>query len=100
MGVQQTDSVSTVLACGDCLDISQAAAWQARLRALLDAGAPATLEAEAVQRVDAAALQLLAAFLCAARERGMAITWQAPSAALTRAAQLTGLARVLDLPAA
>ncbi len=91
---------TVTIACGESLGIAEARAWHARLGVALDAGAPALLEAGQLQRVDAAGLQLLTAFLRAARGRGMSVSWQAPSAALRRAAALTGLAQELDLPVA
>lgn len=94
------DRQVAALTLGERLDISQARDWHARLCAALDSGAPVTFEANAVQRADAAGLQLLTAFVRAARGRGLAVTWQAPSAALVHAAQLAGLANELNLPAA
>jgi anti-anti-sigma regulatory factor len=70
--------------------------------ALLEALAlPASaLDAGAVERVDTAALQLLAAFRRDAAARGHDTRWLGASAALHEAAGLLGLERILDLPAA
>lgn len=56
------------------------------------------LDGAAVERVDAAGLQLLTA-LCQAR-RDPPPDWQAPSAALREGARILHLAEVLGLPAA
>ncbi len=58
------------------------------------------LDATAVQRVDTAALQLLAAFHRDAQARGETIAWVGVSTPLREAAERLGLTRALALPAA
>lgn len=86
----------SVFALGEMLTIEQAAAVHAGLGRHL--GAPGvTLAAGELQRIDAAGLQLLAAFVQAASGRGTKIAWQAPTAVLRDAARRTGLTTVLRL---
>jgi ABC-type transporter Mla MlaB component len=81
---------------GDVLTIEQAAALYAELGRHLGAKS-VMLEAGALQRVDAAGLQLLAAFVRAARARGTQVEWRAPTAVLRDAARRTGLTAALQL---
>jgi len=87
------------VACGDSLDISIAGELRGRLGEALTAGGPVVLEASAIERADAAALQLLCAFFNEAGERGVAVRWEAPSEALLDAARLIDLAACLQLVA-
>ncbi len=59
-----------------------------------------TLDATAVERVDTATLQLLAAFHRDALARGGKIAWAGVSTPLREAAERLGLAQALALPAA
>jgi anti-anti-sigma regulatory factor len=59
-----------------------------------------TLEAIGVERVDTAALQLLAAFHRDAQARGRTVAWAGASAPLRDAAERLGLTKILALPAA
>ncbi|GIX21970.1 MAG: hypothetical protein KatS3mg121_0753 [Gammaproteobacteria bacterium] len=56
-----------------------------------------TLDGAAVERIDGAGLQLLAAFLRAVDARGGRAEWRRPSAALREAAARCGLADALKL---
>jgi anti-anti-sigma regulatory factor len=91
-------SVRRVVLPADC----RLAAGPGLRSALLEALAlPASaLDAGAVERVDTAALQLLAAFRRDAAAKGHDTRWLGASEALHEAAGLLGLARMLDLPAA
>lgn len=81
------------------LDASKARALHARLNELLNARAPVVLDASRVERIDTAAAQTLYAFCRAARERGIALQWGSPSAALRQAAGLLGLTSMFgDVP--
>lgn len=55
------------------------------------------LNAEEVERVDCAALQLLAVFYREAQEQGYAVRWNEPSSALLRSAQIIGIDEFLGL---
>lgn len=61
---------------------------------------PVTLDGAAVEKVDAAALQLLLAFERAAQAQNVQSHWTAASRPLIEAAELAGLAKTLALPAA
>lgn len=93
----ETPARSVVLPA-DCR-LAEAGALRA---ALLDAIAqPASrLDGAGVERVDTTALQLLAAFRREAVARGHQTCWTGASDTLREAAELLGLARLLDLPAA
>ncbi len=67
------------------------------LCALLAHEGPVTLDAAAVERIDTAALQLLAAFVRDRRLAGAALQWRAVSPALHSAARLLGMDTMLAL---
>lgn len=56
------------------------------------------LDAAAVERVDASALQLLTAFVRALEAQKREVVWQAPSDAFVRSVNGLGLATALGLP--
>jgi ABC-type transporter Mla MlaB component len=59
---------------------------------------PVTLDVSALQRIDTAGLQLLAAFVRDRRTAGRAIAWRGRAPALEAAAGLLGLHLMLELP--
>ncbi len=85
------------ISCGDSLDITQVSELHARLGEALAAGGAVVLQASAVERADAAALQLLCSFFREAAERGVSLRWESPSAALLDAARLLDLQQCLHL---
>jgi ABC-type transporter Mla MlaB component len=89
----------TQVTLADNLEIAQVQTLGTTLRDALAQAQPVTLDAAAVQRVDGAALQVLAAFVRTAQARGVPVSWQAVPEALTRAAGLLGLKDVLWLAA-
>lgn len=71
---------------------------KAELLRRLDESAPVILDVSALQRIDTAALQLLAAFIRDRRTAGRAVEWHGRAAALDSAAALLGLNAMLELP--
>jgi ABC-type transporter Mla MlaB component len=72
-------------------------ALQAELADRLDESGPVQIDASAVQRIDTATLQLLAAFVRDLRADARLVEWIECSAALRRAAHSLGLTSALDL---
>ncbi len=95
---EATKTNATEIQCNESLDISIAADLHQTLKKALESGTPVTLQAHQVERADTAALQLLVAFMRAAHSRGITVSWNAPSAALRRSAQLLGLTHELEMP--
>lgn len=83
----------------DELGIAGVESLHEELRARLDAGQPTRFLADGIGRIDAAAMQVLAAYVRESRAKGHAIEWVAPSPALQRAAHLLGLDQLLGMPA-
>ncbi|HZO22131.1 MAG TPA: STAS domain-containing protein [Steroidobacteraceae bacterium] len=83
---------------GDCT-ISETTALKEGLGRLLAEARPVTLEIAGLERVDTAAMQLIAAFVQHRERQGLAIEWHGSSPALSSAARLLGLAGLLKLPA-
>lgn len=80
------------------LDIAAAAGLKRQLDAALAGAQPLTLDAHAVEHVDAAGLQLLLAFQ-RADPPGTGAAWRNPSPVLCEAAALLGLSEALRLDA-
>jgi ABC-type transporter Mla MlaB component len=80
----------------ESLDISVVRGLWAELRDLLNQQAPVRLDGSRVERADAAALQLLAAFVRDARAKGKVIQWCEISEALCRSARLLGMDKLLE----
>jgi ABC-type transporter Mla MlaB component len=72
-------------------------AFQAELAERLDDSGIVQIDASAVQRIDTATLQLLAAFVRDLRADARMVEWTECSAVLRRAAHALGLASALDL---
>src|SRR5438046_1224451 len=72
-------------------------AFQAELAERLDDSGTVQLDGSAVERIDTASLQLLAAFIRDLRADGRVVEWIDCSAVLRRAAHSLGLAIALDL---
>ncbi len=77
--------------------LADAAELKSALCALLAHEATVTLDAASVERIDTAALQLLAAFVRDRRLAGLAVEWRAVSRAMHSAAQLLGMGSMLSL---
>lgn len=92
----ETDTTSHIV-CDEMLDIAVAAELRAHLLEALAEKQPVTLDGGAVERADTAALQVLTAFFQDARSQGIEVQWSSASAALSRAAELLGIADILEL---
>lgn len=89
------DAPGTV-ALGEALTIEQVGTLHVELGRQLGRG-QVILDAGGLQRIDAAGLQLLAAFVRTAAGRGARIEWRSPTATLRDAVRRTGLAPALRL---
>lgn len=87
----------TVITCPNSLDISMVAEFSNELRTALDAKQDIQFQANAIERADTAALQLLCAFFLDAQADGLNVDWLEPSDALVGAANQLGLATHLSL---
>ena len=91
------DTPALVALPADCRMSSQGGLMAELLHALDERAI--VLDGQAVERIDTAALQLLALFRREVVTRGGAVHWREPSEALHDAAGLLGLTTLLDLPA-
>lgn len=78
--------------------VAEAEALKSELGQRLQASAPVTLDVSALQRIDTAGLQLLAAFIRDRRTAGRTVVWRGRASALETAAALLGLHDMLELP--
>lgn len=86
-----------LLLAAECT-VAEAEALKSELGRRLQAAQPVTLDVSALQRIDTAGLQLLAAFIRDRRTAGRAVVWRGRAAALEAAAGLLGLHDMLELP--
>ncbi len=93
----RTPDAPSAVQLGELLTIEQVAAMHAEFGRHLHADS-VVLEAGALARVDAAGLQLLAAFVRTARARGVRVEWRSPTPALREATRRLGLGPALRLP--
>ncbi len=80
------------------LDIMGARNLYGKLSTVLAQAKMVELDASRVERVDTAALQLLAAFCRAVRDGGLTLSWHGISPALADAAAILGLSETLGQP--
>jgi ABC-type transporter Mla MlaB component len=78
--------------------IAESAPLQADLSRLLDKDAPVTLDANELQRIDTAGMQVIAAFVRERNANGRQVEWRNPPPTLLSAARLLGLGALLGLP--
>jgi anti-anti-sigma regulatory factor len=79
------------------LGVTDARQMYDKLDAALSGATALVVDGGHVERVDAAAMQILANFYRTARERGLALVWRNPSTGLLQAAQLLGLRNMLGM---
>lgn len=79
------------------LDITGARNLHALLGKAMKRKPPLILDASQVERIDTAALQILAAFCHSLRESDIELSWDNPSINLRRAAESMGLSTVLGI---
>jgi ABC-type transporter Mla MlaB component len=86
-----------LLLAADCT-VAQAETFKSALTARVRESEPVTIDVSALQRIDTAGLQLLAAFVRDRRTAGHAVAWRGHAAPLDTAAALLGLRDMLELP--
>jgi ABC-type transporter Mla MlaB component len=89
--------VGSLALAADCT-VAEMDALKSALTRHLDESGPITLDVSALQRIDTAGLQLLAAFVRDRRTAGRAVAWRGRAPSLEAAARLLGLHQMLELP--
>jgi anti-anti-sigma regulatory factor len=95
---QAENNQAAKIPCGELLEISRARELHDILRQSLESSLPIEIDASAVERVDAASLQLFCAFMHAAATYGREVRWLGTSQALADSARLLQLGDLLALP--
>ena len=95
---QSKERSGEVISCGESLGISMLHELQDSMKQALASGLPVEIDASAVERVDAAGLQLLCAFVRDAASSGREIRWSGITGALAASARLLDLHNLLDFP--
>jgi phospholipid transport system transporter-binding protein len=93
-----TGSVAFAVAA-ECT-VADSSSLKSGLAKLVDESDVVTLDISAVQRIDTAGLQVIAAFVRERESHGRQVQWQGSAPALSTAARLLGLSALLKLPAA
>jgi len=88
---------TTHVALEAALGIRDARVLHEKLNTVLAAATAIVIDGSRVERLDAAAMQVLAGFTRAARERGLALTWHSPSPVLQQAARVLGFETILGM---
>jgi len=91
------DSEVTVIDCGEALGIADVGDLYAKLLTELAEGHAIRFDVSKVERIDAAALQVIYAYSKEAEKQGHALDWESPSEAFIRSANLLGLAERMKL---
>ena len=94
--VKVRDDGSLTLAA-ECT-VAEAQSLRSELARRLDQAGPVRVDVSALQRIDTAGLQLLAAFVRDRRTAGRLVEWHGRADALEGAASLLGLTDMLELP--
>ncbi len=89
---------TTPVSCPAVLDIAAVQAFHGPLREALDKSGGLTLQCDALERIDTAGLQLLAACCQEAADRNLTVTWQGVGDILIEAAKRLDLDGLLNLP--
>jgi ABC-type transporter Mla MlaB component len=92
--VSQDGSLTLAAQC----TVAEADALKSELMSRLHEPETVTVDVSALQRIDTAGLQLLAAFVRDRRTAGRAVAWRGRASALDSAAGLLGLYDMLELP--
>ena len=88
-----------MIAGEESFDITLVRDLYAQLQQARRAKQPVIIDAERVERVDTAVLQLLCAFVQDAKASGVTLQWRHPSAPVRQAARLLDLCAHLGFPA-
>jgi ABC-type transporter Mla MlaB component len=88
---------ATVISCGKVLGISTVNEFYLFLRQAFESELPIKIDASRVEQVDAAALQLLCAFVCDLAASGRKIQWSHPTPILISSAKLLQIHDLLAL---
>jgi anti-anti-sigma regulatory factor len=83
---------------GSSCTIREAVALKAQLLEQIERPTPIEIHGAAVERVDAAGLQLLLAFALDCLERNLAYVWTGQSLKLAQSIELAGIGSMLDSP--
>jgi anti-anti-sigma regulatory factor len=83
--------------CGDAMGIADVGDMYAKLLAVLADGHQVKLDISKLERVDAAALQMIYALAKEMAAHGATLSWNSPSEAFIRGVKLLGLAQLINI---
>mgnify|MGYP000379595428 CR=1 FL=1 len=87
----------SVIECGDAIGVADVGDLYAKLLTELAEGNAVSFDVSEIERIDAAALQMVYAYSKEASKQGQQLTWITPSDAFMRGATLLGLAERLNI---
>jgi len=86
-----------IIDCGDALGISGVGDLHTQILMELSEGHEIQFDVSQLERIDAAALQMIYAFSKEAATNGTPLVWNEPSEAFVKSAKLLGLAGLMNL---
>ncbi len=92
-----SDAEGMTIDCNEIFDISVVTDFKAMVQQAMADGSDLVLDAARIERVDTAALQLLAALFRDSDCKGIKLSWKTPTEPLKYAARLSGLDELLGL---
>jgi anti-anti-sigma regulatory factor len=95
----QTQDQSVRIVFDPALSIACARELRDQFDPILSGSESIVFDASRVERIDAAIVQLIAAFVAGARKRHLGYRWESHSSAFRNAASLLGLSDMLEVPA-
>jgi phospholipid transport system transporter-binding protein len=98
-GVEHTTGSGAFAIAAECT-VADASSLKSGLAKLLDESESVILDISAVQRIDTAGLQVIAAFIRERESQGRQVQWRGHAPAIATAAKLLGLGTLLKLPPA
>ncbi len=98
MSVSEENESKTVISCTSTVDIKIAVELFEHLSSAIESHRAVEINAEDVERIDTAVLQLFLAFVLEAKTKEVSITWLGVSDAFVTAANLLGIGSQLALP--
>ena len=87
----------TVIECGEALGIADVGDLYAKLLMEVAEGRQVLFDISQIERIDAAALQLMYAYCKEAEKQGSEMRWEKPSAAFVNGARLLGLLSAMKI---
>lgn len=92
-----SDNEAIIIDCGDALGIANVGDMYAHLLSELAEGHSVQFDVSKIERIDAAAMQMIYAFSKEIEKLGHSLSWQGASENFVRSAKILGLATLMNM---